>query len=223
VKDLSHTSVEKDRVRSGSQVSQSSEAPVEEETRDSQEEGEEEEEEEGGDQEDQDEEDEARPSHSQSKSFGARIGRESHGGSSPNSHSVFYEHTLQPSLGLSLSRLSFPFPHTVPCPGSVLGHTSFAENIPSESSSVSTPRTEQATTGLTNPADIRQGIMSTIQEISEEMENSIPSIASGALDFIHAGECVLVLGQSYTIQHFLAIAAKKIKFQVRGGRGSISQ
>lgn len=57
--------------------------------------------------------------------------------------------------------------------------------------------------------------MSTIQEISEEMENSIPAIASGALDFIHAGECVLVLGQSSTIQHFLALAAKKIKFQVK--------
>jgi hypothetical protein len=115
-----------------------------------------------------------------------------------------------------------PTPHLL-LTGSVLGHTSFAENLPSTATAtettVSTPRTEQAVGGLTNPADIRQGIMSTIQEISEEMENSIPSIASGALDFIHAGECVLVLGQSYTIQHFLAIAAKKIKFQVRDRRG----
>lgn len=97
--------------------------------------------------------------------------------------------------------------------GSVLGQTSFSDSTAEKL--LTTPRTEQATTGLTNPIDIRQGIMSTIQEISEEMENSVPAIASGAFDFIHAGECVLVLGQSYTIQHFLALAAKKIKFQVQ--------
>lgn len=93
-----------------------------------------------------------------------------------------------------------------------MGHTSFSETT--AETILSTHRTEQAAVGLTNPVDIRQGIMSTIQEISEEMENSITAIASAALDFIHSGEVILVLGQSYTIQHFLALAAKRIKFQV---------
>lgn len=46
------------------------------------------------------------------------------------------------------------------------------------------------------------------------MENSIPAIASYVSDFIHSGECILVIGQSYTIQNFIALAAKKIRFNV---------
>lgn len=38
------------------------------------------------------------------KSLSTRVGRDNHGGNSPNTHS-FFEHTLQPSLGSSFSIL----------------------------------------------------------------------------------------------------------------------
>lgn len=46
------------------------------------------------------------------------------------------------------------------------------------------------------------------------MEKSISSIADHVSDFIHSGECILVIGQSHTIQHFITEAARKIRFNV---------
>jgi hypothetical protein len=68
----------------------------------------------------------------------------------------FYEGTLQPSLG------------------SVLGNDSLTQNVShSVNPTTATQNSLSPSEGMTQPVDIRQGIMSTIQEISEEVKSSL--------------------------------------------------
>lgn len=63
-------------------------------------------------------------------------------------------------------------------------------------------------------SDIKQSIMASILELTEELDNLYGPICEQAPDHIHNDECVLVYGYSITLELFLKAAARKRKFQV---------
>mmetsp|Transcript_24950 Transcript_24950/g.42203 ORF Transcript_24950/g.42203 Transcript_24950/m.42203 type:complete len:427 (+) Transcript_24950:102-1382(+) len=62
--------------------------------------------------------------------------------------------------------------------------------------------------------DMRQGVMTAINEVHEEMENVQAPIAEVALEHIHSHECVMVIGESRTVESFIRAAARKVQFHV---------
>lgn len=107
-----------------------------------------------------------------------------------------------------MERTSHYFEQSLPSLGNVLGRSS-AEPI--QQSGVGA---FVGTIDYTLSVDMRQGVMSGVNEINEEMDNVNNPIAEGAQDHIHSDECVLAIGQSHTIEHFLKAAAKRRRFQV---------
>lgn len=61
---------------------------------------------------------------------------------------------------------------------------------------------------------LRKSIVSTIQEFLEELKEVGTSIATQALDHLHAKEIVLTYGKSRTVEQFLKFAALKRTFEV---------
>ena len=45
--------------------------------------------------------------------------------------------------------------------------------------------------------DMRQGVMTAINEVHEEMENVQAPIAEVALEHIHSQECVMIIGEFF--------------------------
>jgi len=62
--------------------------------------------------------------------------------------------------------------------------------------------------------DSKQSIISGIQELSDEIDNSNQSICEMAVEYIHADEVILTFGYSLTVELFLKAAARKRKFQL---------
>lgn len=89
----------------------------------------------------------------------------------------FYEGTLQPSLG------------------SVLGNDSLTQSVTHPvNPTTSTHNTLASGEGMTQPVDIRQGIMSTIQEISEEVKFELDCLhaylsVDGEFDYFYHLSC----------------------------------
>jgi translation initiation factor 2B subunit (eIF-2B alpha/beta/delta family) len=62
--------------------------------------------------------------------------------------------------------------------------------------------------------DMRQGVLASINEINEELDNLYLPISDQAQEHIHADECILVYGHSLMTELFLKAAARKRRFQV---------
>lgn len=62
--------------------------------------------------------------------------------------------------------------------------------------------------------DMRQSVMAAVNELNDELDAVYGPISELAQDHIHADECILTYGYSYTVELFLRAAAKKRRYQV---------
>ena len=62
--------------------------------------------------------------------------------------------------------------------------------------------------------NVRRSTRSFLQELLGELESSADTIATQALQHIHANEIIMTMGKSRTVEAFLKKAAKERKFQV---------
>lgn len=62
--------------------------------------------------------------------------------------------------------------------------------------------------------DMRQGVMQSVIELTEELDIINSQLGDLAQEYIHADECVLTFGYSTSVEWFLKAAGRKRRFQV---------
>jgi len=65
-----------------------------------------------------------------------------------------------------------------------------------------------------NPKDFKDALLSSLNDLIDELMNIHRSIADQAIEHIHANEVIMTYGGSKTVEEFLKSAGKKRKFEV---------
>jgi len=83
-------------------------------------------------------------------------------------------------------------------------------------SSLGTPETaeEEYEKPIEAPRELKTALMSSINELIDELQNIYRNVADQAIEHIHANEVIMTFGGSRTVEEFLKAAAKKRKFDV---------